>query len=514
MLKKTQKYLLLNYPLLWNTKALPLTCFLIVMHVIFLVIGYIDGALNFNDTERNYDSSNEGTIIFFSVLISFLTFVIWLVYYFKNNAFKAFYPKNNFSLFKEWCLILWISFLLSTFALTFEFGTDLRIKSYYSELEAKKRCETLSKASIFYGQNFDDAKSEKRFINDSMRYVKLDYVLFNNKKYALNSLINKNIKNYSFFDPKWDSITKIKVKNWLVNDRRDSVKVMMKNYFDMVKEHQLVSNINENQWFSLVYNFPEFEQKRIIAKRVKDYYNNGDYDYDYDNYDDYATTTKVMANQQQGRNIDSINEYLKVINNDKFIYYKTYIPADQLEYNYEKIAATYVNPTVTFGMLFTFIYLAIGLSVAVFSFKVTSGRNWLIALVSMGVLNILLGIVAAISSSEYFYLWALIIITLTIFLYFIVTVYQQAKKGITGITLNALLWLLPAFIPLVYAVTLQIMRHACGFYNYGFKYENHPTLKFLKDNDDSMLIVNIGFIFLMMLFFSVKIKAWRALADS
>lgn len=128
MFKKTQKYLLLNYPLLWNTKAVPLTCFLIVMHVIFLVIGYIDGALNFNETEQNYNSSNEGAIIFFSVLISFLTFVIWLVYYFKNNAFKAFYPKGDFSLFKEWCLILLISFLVSTFALTYELVCDLRIK--------------------------------------------------------------------------------------------------------------------------------------------------------------------------------------------------------------------------------------------------------------------------------------------------------------------------------------------------------------------------------------------------
>ncbi|RKS02496.1 hypothetical protein [Flavobacterium sp. 102] len=513
MFKKTQKYLLLNYPLLWNTKAVPLTCFLIVMHVIFLVIGYIDGALNFNETEQNYNSSNEGAIIFFSVLISFLTFVIWLVYYFKNNAFKAFYPKGDFSLFKEWCLILLISFLVSTFALTYELGCDLRIKSYYSENEAKKRCETLSKASIFYGQNYDEAKTEKRFINDSTNYVVLDYMLFKDKKYPLNSLLNKDIENYSFFDAKWDSLTKVKVKSWLVNDNKDSVKAVMKNYFDMVKEHQLVSNIDENQWFSLVYNFPEFEQKRVIAKRVKDFYNNGDYNYDYDNYDQYATEAVTAVPLQKGK-IDSINEYLKVIGRDKYVYYKTYIPADQLEYNYQKIADTYVNSSVTSEMFLIFLYFAMGLSIVVFSFKATSGRNWLIALVSMGVLNILLGIAAALSSSEYFYIWALLIITLVLFGYFIIVIANKTKKGISGITLNALLWLFPAFIPLVYTVTLQIMRYTCGYYRAGFKYENHPTLKFLKDNDDLMLMINFGFIFLMMAFFSIKIKAWRALADS
>jgi hypothetical protein len=512
MFKKTQKYLLLNYPLLWNTKAAPLTCFLLIMHVIFLVVGYINGGLNFNDTDQNYSSDNEAVIIFFSVLISFLTLVIWLVYYFKNNAFKAFYPKGNFSLFKEWCLVLLISFLLSTFAITFQVGQDLRIKSYYSENEARKRCETLSKASIFYGQNFDEPGFEKKRISDTLQQVTLDYVLFNGKKYSLTSLINKDISKYSFFDPKWDSLTKIKVKNWLINDNKDSVKVVMKNYFAMINEHHLNSNIDENQWFSLVYNFPKFEQKRVVARRIRDFYNNGNYDYDYNNYNEYATETAVaLPNDQK---IDSINEYLKVIGKDKFVYYKTYIPADQLEYNYQKIASTYVYPSIDPGMFLAFFYFAIGLSIVLFSFKVTSGRNWLIALVSIGVLNILLGIITAISSAEEFYFWSLLVISLALFLYFIIVVAQKTKKGISGITLNGLLWLFPAFIPLAYLVTLQLMRYYCGYHNSGFRYENHPTLKLMMDSDELMFMINIPFIFLMMLFFSIKIKAWRALADS
>src|SRR5688572_11959070 len=106
MFKKTQKYLLLNHPLLWNTKVVPLTCFSLLVHVIFLIVGYINGALNFNETDQNYSSGSKDIILFFGVLISFLSVVIWLVYYFKNNAFKAFYPKSNFALFREWLLIL------------------------------------------------------------------------------------------------------------------------------------------------------------------------------------------------------------------------------------------------------------------------------------------------------------------------------------------------------------------------------------------------------------------------
>ncbi len=508
MFKKTQKYLLLNHPLLWNTKAVPVTFFLIVMHVIFLILGYVNGALDFRETDRNYNSGNEDIILFFSVLISFLTFIIWLVYYFKNNGFKAFYPKGNFSLFKEWCLILIISFLLSSFTLSFEFGSDLRIKSYFSEAEARKRCETLSKASIFYGDNFDEPGSERKLVNDTLRYVNLDHVLFNGKKYSLTSLINKDIHNYSFFDARWDSLTKIKVKNWLIDDNRDSVKTVMKNYFSMVNEHQLVSNINESQWFDLVYNSPRFEQDRIIAKREKDHYGNSEYNYDHE----YETAVEALPDMPQ--KIDSVNQYVKMVGKDKYIYYKTFVPADQLEYNYQRIAYTYVSPSVSLELFLGFFYLALGISMVLFSFKVTSGRYWLIALVSMGVLNILLGIFAATFSSEYFYFWSLLLFTLALFAYFAIVVARRTSKGISGTTLNALLWLFPAFIPLVYTVTLQLMRYNCGYYQPGFKYENYPVLQFLSDNTQLMLMVNIAFVVLMMLFFSIKIKAWRALADS
>ncbi|WP_284652200.1 hypothetical protein [Flavobacterium terrisoli] len=507
MFKKTQKYLLLNHPLLWNTKVVPLTCFALLMHVVFLIVGYINGALNFNETDQNYSSGSKDIILFFGFLISFLSVVIWLVYYFKNNAFKAFYPKSNFALFREWLLILCISFMLCSFTISFLFGNDLRIKSYYTENEARKRCETLSKASIFYGENFDEAQYEKKMVNDTLRPVELDHVLFNNKKYSLTSLINKGIENYSFFDTKWDSLTKIKVKNWLVNDEKDSVKVVMKNFFAMVKEHKLQSNIDENQWFTLVYTAPKFIQKRIIAGRERDYYSEV-YNYEAD----YARS--VTYPDLPPTAIDTLNQYLKMIGKDKFIYYKTYVPADELEYNYQKIAYTYVSPSIQLETFLGFIYFAIGISIVVFSFKVTSGKSWLIALISMGVLNIALGICAATSSSEYYYFGGLILVTLVLFFYFVFVLYKKTEKGISGITLNGLLWLLPAFIPMVYIVTVHIMKIICGYYNSNFNYDDHPVLRFLDENDELMLCTNIIFIVVMMLFFSIKIKAWRALADN
>lgn len=519
MFKKIQKYLLLNHPLLWNTKVVPLTCILFVFHLIFFVTGYISGTIDFNETSRNY-TSNEEIVVFFGVLVSIVTIILWLVFYFKNNAFKAYYPKNNFALFREWLMVFFICLMAGSFTMSYFFGIDVKIRSYFSENEAKKRCETLSKASIFYGEHFDAAEHVDSVVNDTNRQVPLNYVRFNGKKYPLNSLINKDINSYSFYDNKWDSITKIKVKTWLVNNQQDSVKAVLNNCFAIINEHHLKANIDANQWFQLIYNAPEFKQTRVIAKREKDYYNNGNYNYDYGNENEEVYAVAVADGKTR---LDSINEYLKIIGKDEYVFYKTYIPADQLEYNYDKITRAYTDPAASWKMMLAFLYFAAAFSIVIFSFKVTSGRKWLIALISMAVFNILLGIFTAIFNFETFYLVGLLALSLLLFGYFIIVVMRGKTNGISGIALNATLWLLPAFIPIVYQLLLEFLRHIYGYYSYnsytypdyvGFDYNKYPLLKFLKDNGENMLWFNLLFIALMMCFFSFQIKKWKALAEN
>ncbi|MDI9257023.1 hypothetical protein [Flavobacterium sedimenticola] len=515
MFRKIQHYLLLKQPLLWNTKAIPTLTILAVFHILFFGIGYLSGALDFNQTSRNYNS-NEETVVFFSVLISILSVIIWLVFYFKNNAFKALYPKSNWALLQEWSLLFVICFTAGSFSMSYFLGIDTKIRSYYTETEAKKRCETLSKASIFYGENFDAPEEIDTTINDTTRPFRLDYVRFKGKKYSLNSLLNKDIHNYSFYDSKWDSVTKVKVKSWLIDNQQDSVKTVLKEYFALVNEHRLTSNINAQQWFELIPTAPDFIQTHVIAKREKDYYNGGNYNYDYENEYNEAVAVEVAKDGK----IDSLNEYLKYIGKDEFVFYKTYVPADELEYNYEKIANTYTNPTVSSQMLLAFLYLAIGLSILIFSFRVTSGRSWLIALISMGVLNIIFGILSVVFRFESFYLIALLATIIILFTYFMVVIKRQKAKGISGITLNASLWLLPAWLPVMYQLLLEFLRHVYGYYDYnsydynmGFDYDNYPLLKFLKDNGENMLWFNLLFIVALLCFYSIQIKKWKALAE-
>lgn len=505
MFKNIQKYLLINYPLLWNTKVVATTFILIVINLIFFFIGLEKGKLDFFENDNNYNYDDEAVVIFFSILVSILLLILWLVFYFKNNSFKSFYPKRTLSLFKEWFIVLFISFLISLFTSSYYYGKDVRMRSYFTEQEAKNRCEILSKASFFvegsYSNNYYDEDYDEIQVAEASKVSVIaadtavaanDSIKFNGKKYSYFSLLNKNVNSYSFFDHESDSIRKKTIKTWLVNQQKDSIKSVFKKYLTIAKEHNLKANIDENKWLNLVYDYPNFVNYREIGS------SNMNYEY-YDN-----------VNQPQ----DSLNKYIKVVNGVKYEYYKYFVPEKSLNYNYDKISEAWVAPNMSFASILISFYFAIGLSLLIFGFRVTSGRNWLIAVISLGIISILLGIFSIIIRSDYSFAVAVILLTLFTFIYFIVTISRKKSKNISGVILNAMLWLFPSFFPLIYYVILEVLRDLAQAHPVDYlQSEYYPAIQFLKDYGIIFAYLNIAFIIIFMLFLSVKIKQWRGLAE-
>lgn len=545
MFKNIQKYLLLNYPLLWNTKIVPLTIIVSIFHIIFFIIGYINGGLDFTETGNDYRSNDFDAIVtFFSVMISIILVIIWLVFYFKNNSFKSYYPKRRLSLFKEWAIIFTGCFLICTFTATYFYAKDLRVRNFITEKEAIKRCETISLASMFVDGSFGGGDTE-RVLNsagDSIT-INLGYYTYNNKKYNLKSLINKQLNGSKFFENNRDSLNEIRVKNWLVNNQKDSVKLLFKKYLVLVKEHNLTTNIDENRWLRLTYNYPEFIEDTIVKKYEKDlyspfnnYHNNNNYDYEEYNGDAVeamavAATDSVVVDNA-GNSIrfdyDLKNQYIRQIGDKKFLFNKNYLPAEELDYNYNKIAESWLSPTVNLSYMLVNIYFALGLSIILFSYRLSSGRNWLIALVSTGILGVFFGTLTAIVSAftysffrngEIFFIavLSLIIVSFGLLIYVL-----NAKKGkkISGITNNILLWLFPFFIPICYHLLIEFLK-----WKYEYSYHYYETLNFkfkseckfidlLEDNFQTMAITNIVFIILFILFLSFGLKKWKGVAES
>lgn len=509
MFKNIQKYLLINHPILWNTKIVPATVILLVINLIFFLLGLAEGKLNFNETHNDYDYGNDATVIFFSVLLSILFIVVWMVYYLKNNSFKSFYPKSNFSLFKEWMILFFISFLTTLFSLSFYLGKDVRIRSYYSEAEAKKRCEILSMGSYFvegsYSNNYTDYAATEATVIDvetdstvvGSGYKNDTLVSFNGRKYLYFSLINKNLNSYTFFNSESDSLRERKLKLWLVNQQKDSIKKKFKEYLSIAKEHNLKANIDENKWFELIYDYPDFVNHKSIGS------DNDGQPYYLDNY--------------QNTKFDSVNKYLKVINKDLTMeYYKYYVPESNLNYNYGKISDSWVKPVFSFATLLISLYFGIGLSLLLFSFRVTSGRNWLITLISLGVINIIFGIIAAISREDLVYPILLLATGLFSIVYFFITLSRKKSKNISAVFLNAMLWILPAMLPIIYFMIQKVLRDLAYSDDDMLPYAKSPYYyaeRQMEDNAPLFLYLNLVFMILMMLLLSFKIKKWRGLAE-
>ncbi len=499
MFKNIQDKLLISNPLLWNLKIVPFAAIALFFHMIFFLLGYSNGEVIFkNDPYDYYDSGfDTAVVIFFSVVISILITIVWLVLYSRNNAFKSFYPKSNFSLFKEFLYILLFCTLTSSFTLTYLSASDFRTRNYFTENEVTKKLEILSLSSVFLDGAFIESNYESVLVDGQYKNQPRENFKYRDRTYSLSSLMNKRVENDAYYMTSSDSVLNAKVKNWLYENKKDSVRWVLTEFMKIAKKQNLQSNITAEKWLSLVYDYPKFENYTIINKS-KD-------------RDDYPYETAYA--------VDSTSAVGVVVENVRQPSSTYYVPYQSLKNGYQEIAKAHQNPTINLDSLYFYLYFAIGLAIAIFSFKVTSGRNWLIALVSLGVVSLITGIFSAMSGGTAFFIFYLLIF-FGLLIHFFSTLASRSGKGISGITLNQILWLFPSFFPTLYFCILDIAKSSSNYYNSSGKYvngmfvnESFPKIDWMENHFAEMMIANIAVIILFIFFFSVQIKKWKGIAE-
>lgn len=497
MFGKIQKQLLLKYPLLWNTKFVPMVCIGLLINLLYFFIGYVDGSINFKE---RYDSNLDFTFFSFCFLISVVLFILWLVNYFRNNSLKSFYPKSKYSLFYEWIQILVIVLLLIGFFFPFEIGRKLHKQSYITEEVAKKRCEIISKADFFIDGSFGEAEVDSinsvfkdTVINGEPVYENIvykDYITIFGKKYSTTSIINRNARGFSFFTNVEDSLRKVEVQKILFNDKKEEVKKIMSDYMSIVKEHGLLTNFTKEKWFDITYNYPDFKKYELITPYKP---SDSTDSYYYDDYTEPAYATTAVADY----------EYKKE-------YSKYYIEQNTLAHNYQEIARAYVNSIFTEDTLLPFFYFGFGISLLIFSFRVTSGKSWLIGLVSLGVLNLIVGIFSAMSGEFITYGILITLFILAVIIYYLSIIISKKSLKISKVVLNLLLWLFGALIPLLYNTYQEIYKKSIEHIN---DYYYDPYYEFLRDNFSTMLTINLVVVFFVMFFLCSSIRKWKGIAE-
>ena len=515
MFKDIQKKLLLKYPLLWNTKFVPMVAIGLLLHLIFFGLGYLDGTIDFSN-RNNLDI--EVTCILFGVLLVIIIIILWLVNYFKNNSLKSFYSKSKYSLFYEWLQIFVVSTLLITFYLPFSVGKQLHQRSYYSLEETTNRCKTIATADMFIDGSFGETEidslasglidslgnkialnynpedadtaeyateKESMAVEAVAAYTYKDHIIFNGKKYDQFSLVNRNTFEFTVISREQDSLNRIQVQNWLHQDNKAEVKKLMDNHLSLIREHDLATNLTLDKWFEIVYKAPEFDEFLYIQPYLKEY----ETDESYNN--SYVYATKV--------------------GNEERKYSKYFIQQDVLKEKYDTVSEAHTDSFFNIEMILGFLYGAFGLSILIFSFRVTSGKSCLIAVVTTGVINIVYGIFTAITGVGNMYAYLILFTILGIIFYFFLIYFNKKNLQLSRIALNLFLWSFIGIIPLIYFI---IQEHYASSYDYriGYNYTS-PEYQWMRDHTIHMFSINFILAILTLFFLSKIIRNWKGISE-
>ncbi len=176
-----------------------------VIHLLFYGLGFIAVA----DVRTLHERGIVGDIFFsnglvlFSILISVLLIVVWLIHLFKNNSFKNLYPTSRLKLFSQFLLYFIIVISSTTFYYSYNLGLKNHINLFYPDNEFKVEVETSNQAALFFSQNLEKYTINNRkypapldtlFCEHRYNYVNnsLPYLKFLNKAYQFYTL-NKKI---------------------------------------------------------------------------------------------------------------------------------------------------------------------------------------------------------------------------------------------------------------------------------------------------------------------------------
>lgn len=470
MFKKINDKLISQYPLLWNTKVVFILPLCLIIHLLFYVSGrlypvYLDSLWDLYDF-------NGGSEITFSILISAIIVILWLVHYLRNNPFKSFYTLSKGYMFKEFMLMVVIFFSSSTFFLSFKQGLYDNIDSLSSEVNIEDDANQINLAAHFIAFDYGDFSVygccdsiEARRVRDSIEneYKKTlnpreleDYnrkqLEIRNATESYTDTINNSylfycklkVEAYNYYpqiditDNGFLNTTELNniALRWLQNHKKDSVLRQLNILTNLCDKYGVRYNFNPNIQLAECFNDNHF----TVRKTVSDYYIdsvaflNGEYEDDYNEY---------------------VREYLKT---------QYYIETYNLQTSLQRIATVrdgFWKPDV----FIIWLYFAIGASIILFSFRATRLKHWFVGIIGIGLWAILLTLVEVTAHVGKGFPTLLILIWIGLLIFMYAGINNKGNKLITGFVYNWVLWFAPLVIPLIFVAIEIATDNDCYFYN-------------------------------------------------
>ena len=574
---KINNYLIERYPTLWNTKVIWMLSSALVLHIIFYIFGWF--ALSNPETLHSYRASGiffENGTIYFSLMISIVMLVLWLVFMFKNNAFKNFYPFTAFKLFKQFI----IYFVIIITSISYYFSFNLGVKNYinykYPDASYNQDISIANKASVFFSHNLSHYTIDKIVYPEPFNNV---YCETNYDKINFDKPVIKNLgKNYQFYSLKTKTYSDtedfqphlignylyyVNLNNQITYTFKDSVidlssqlKTVAPNYYNY---SNVFFNKTTNNGYSEIISYDyDLYETRYKNKSLKPHIQKENFELLNRNnpeeiksilnqFLDIAKTYKIQNNLNANTWFDLIynpvgfeiknlihNEkpyvnyrYLKNVDNSIFEDYQAklftnyYIESDNLKKAFDNINSIKSNPILGEEVHF-FMWISFFIALVIFCFRVTSLKAILFTIVSSIILTIFVSLVtAAVAYTtrhnsidiEYFISYFIWIIG-TILLVLGIFFITRIKKQIAAIILNICLIGITPYLGLILAIITMHQSDRCRdlYPKYSEREEYCHTLFDYLGIWSSYIIFVLGLIFIYL--FCKNILKWRSTPEN
>lgn len=406
-MKKLNKFIIERFPTLWNVRFVYVVPALLLAHLLFFLMGRtsvdLEGLKEYYRIDEAYFESGA---ILFGILITVLVFVMWLLFYLRNNPLKKFYPHSSWKLLLEYGMVLLICLLNVSFAISYSAGQRSKADSLLSkeDLEELKTAmrDVAPYTSTYRGQFDEDQYCYETYGYNSMKEPALSV----EEEAAPDSMETAGMHNlkdslccgdvrYSYYYfcnfPYTGNNTELREsitrhQSMLLRKDREGIAGIVNRFASLQEKYKVTPKMDAQKVLARVFAQPGFE------------------------FDDERIEMEAMG----------------------------YEPMERLVSNQEN----FLDSGRDFRVLWLIhLYIAMLFSVFIFSFRLTDIRSWLISVVGLGVLGILItvfNVVAGIRDEGFAGMYLLVMLGIAVTAF--VGSFVKMNKMLYGAFLNAALW--------------------------------------------------------------------------
>jgi|GEM_PF-1474109 len=405
-MKKLNKFLVERYPTLWNVRFVYVIPALLLVHFLFFLMGRASVDLEaLKEYSRIDEAYFESGTILFGILITVLVFVMWLLFYLRNNPLKKFYPHSSWKLLLEYGMVLLICLLNVSFAISYSAGQRSKAGFLLSKEELKELKAAMRDAAPYttpYRNYFDeDQYCYEAHNEDNLRPVTLeafqaiaDSLQANGISNLKDSLCCGDVR-YSYYYfcnfPYTENNGELREcmarhQSMLLRKDGEGITRIVNRYAALQEKYNIAPKLNAQEVLARVFAAPGFE------------------------FDDERVGAEVLSNDTMERLVSNQEDFSRDGRNMKMLW-------------------------------LIHLYIAILFSVFIFSFRLTDIRSWLISVVGLGVLGILItvfNVVADVRDEGFAVMYLLVMLGIAAMAF--VGSFIKMNKMLYGAFLNAALW--------------------------------------------------------------------------